>query len=214
MGQMVEKVAMQRGHQVVAKVKAGWRGEEIGAADVCVEFTSPESAMENIRKAAEQQKEIVVGTTGWRIDELREVVDKYDIGLLYGANFSLGIGLVNHFLQEMTKVMNGFEEYDVGGVEMHHAAKKDSPSGTAIEMEKIVKSNMERKQDFQFASVRCGSIPGTHSVFFDSPIDRITLTHEAKSREGFAKGALLAAEWLRGKKGVYTFNEFLEEVMS
>ena len=216
MGQMIEKGAIKRGHSVVARVSSpSWNQADLNDADLCMEFTNPESALSNIEKAASFNKSLVIGTTGWfdKVDELHELVEKYQIGALYGPNFSIGVGLMMNFVDYMSLVMNFFEEYDVGGIELHHAAKKDSPSGTAGELARIIANNIERKKEMAFSSVRCGSEPGTHSVFFDSPEDTITLTHAARSREGFAKGAVLAGEWLRGKKGVYTFTDCIDDIM-
>jgi 4-hydroxy-tetrahydrodipicolinate reductase len=113
-----------------------------------------------------------------------------------------------------SKVMNYFEQYEVAGMESHHRGKKDSPSGTALAMAKIVEDNMERVKKLPFSSLRCGSIPGTHTILFDSPSDTIMITHEARNREGFARGAVQAAEWLRGKQGFYSFVDYIQEIMT
>lgn len=144
-----------------------------------------------------------MGTTGWynRLKEMKAIVDEHQIGFLYSPNFSLGVHLFLQTVEEAAKRYLSHSEYCVGGIEMHHAEKEDAPSGTAKSiMEKIGKP-------CAFTSVRLGTIPGTHTVIFDSKADQITLQHEARTREGFALGAVKAAEWLHGKKGFYTLED-------
>lgn len=191
MGKLVSELALVQGHEIV---------EEIADAEVCIEFTAPQSAVGNIEKAAAQRVNLVVGTTGWydALPQVREIVEESGIGLLYGGNFSTGIFLFKQLVAQAVKLMEAFPEYEAAGFEIHHSEKLDAPSGTAKEIEGV-----------PFSSVRVGCVPGTHSVLFDSEADTIELTHRARSRRGYAFGALRAAEWIKGRKGLYTFEEMV-----
>lgn len=204
MGRMITKIAPLKGFSLV---------DQIEEADLCIEFTRPECALDNIKKCAELKKNVVVGTTGWyqHLDEVKRIVDEAGIGLLYGANFSVGIFLLKECLQRATQLVNRFEDYDISGIEYHHNEKLDQPSGTALELSQIVQSNVDHVDTLQFLSIRCGSIPGTHIVHFDSEEDGLEIKHQAKSRLGFAKGALLAARFIHGKTGLYTFEDCMRE---
>ena len=199
MGKMVEKMARERSHEVVAVVDSK-SAFDLNGADVCIDFSHPECVLENIHKSIEQKKNVVVGTTGWyeRLPEVEAMVKKHGVGLMYAPNFSIGVYLFGKILAEAAKRLS---KYDVAGIEMHHNKKVDAPSGTALHLAKIAGCD--------FASVRCGSIPGTHTIIFASPIDTITLTHEARNREGFAEGSVVAAEWLNNKTGLFTLEEML-----
>lgn len=210
MGQMIEKAALSRGHAIVARItSAQWDLEALEHADLCMDFTHAGCVLENVRRVAEMKKELVIGTTGWddQLELVRSIVKENHIGVLHSPNFSIGINLLLDILNHASKVINAFEEYDVAGIDYHHNEKKDRPSGTALKIAQTIEANMER--EVPFTSVRCGSIPGIHTVLFDSPHDTISITHEARSREGFANGAVQAAEWLHGKKGLYTFADCL-----
>jgi 4-hydroxy-tetrahydrodipicolinate reductase len=216
MGQMIEKTALGRGHSIVARITSNqWDMEALLNADICLEFTHPDCVLENIRKIAELKKEVIIGTTGWHdeMELVRSIVEEHQIGALYSPNFSIGVNLLLEILAHASKVMNAFEEYDVAGIDFHHNRKKDSPSGTSLEIARTIEENMERINKVPFSSIRCGSIPGTHTVLFDSLCDTISITHEARNREGFAQGAVQAAEWLRGRKGLYTFAECMQEII-
>lgn len=216
MGQMVEKAALSRGHSIVARMNSDqWDLDALQQADLCMEFTHPESVLNNIRRVAELKKELIIGTTGWhdKIEQVQSIVRENQMGALYSPNFSIGVNLLLEILTHASKIMNGFEEYDVAGIECHHNKKKDSPSGTALEIARTIEEQIERIDQVPFSALRCGSIPGTHTVLFDSPYDTISITHEARSREGFARGAVQAAEWLRGKKGLYTFADCMQEII-
>ncbi len=216
MGQMVEKVAISRGHSIVARLTStSWDPKALLEADICIEFTNPESVIKNIQKIAELKKNVIIGTTGWNknLESVQSIVKENKIGALYSPNFSIGINLFLEIVAQTSKIMNGFAEYDVAGIDYHHNQKKDSPSGTALQIEKAIKENMERIDQVPFSSIRCGSIPGTHTILFDSPCDTISITHEARNREGFAMGAVQAAEWLQGKPGLYTFADCMKEII-
>lgn len=193
MGKMVEKWALKRSHLISSAADA----------DICIDFTHPAAALPNIKKYAEMGKNLVVGTTGWydHLPEVEALVKKYQIGLLYAPNFSLGVNIFLQVVEEAAKRYLSYPDYKVAGVEWHHAEKKDAPSGTSLAIKKRIHAPCE------IASIRCGTIPGTHQVLFDSEADLITLTHEARSREGFALGAVVAAEWLSNKKGLFTFED-------
>lgn len=216
MGQMLEKAALDRGHCIVARINSSqWDRQAVLNADICLEFTHPECVLENISRIAELKKDVIIGTTGWQgqMQLVQSIVEEHQIGALYSANFSIGVNLLLEILAHASKTINAFAEYDVAGIDLHHNQKKDSPSGTAMEIARTIENNMERIDKVPFTSVRSGSIPGTHTVLFDSPCDTISITHEARNREGFAKGAIQAAEWLQGKKGLYTFADCMQEII-
>lgn len=216
MGQMIEKSALERGHAIVARIHSkAWDLAAVQQADVCIEFTHPAAAIENIKKLAGLKKDIVIGTTGWydQLDLVKSIVETAQIGALYSPNYSIGVNLMLNMVDHAAKLMNAFEEYDVAGIEAHHKQKIDSPSGTAMLLAKTVEANMERIGSMPISSIRCGSIPGTHQILFDAPCDMISITHTARSREGFASGALHAAEWLRGRKGLYTFAQCMQSII-
>lgn len=154
----------------------------------------------------------MIGTTGWEehFDAVQQYVKKYQIGLLYSPNFSMGVQLFFKIVAEAASLIGPFESYDVGLLEEHHKHKLDRPSGTAKRLAEILTDRLQRKEELSVASLRCGSIPGTHTVLFDSTVDTITLTHQAHNREGFAAGAVLAAEWLQGKQGFFTMDDMLK----
>lgn len=209
MGKMVERLALERGHKVVSIVSRDSSFLPLSHADVCIEFSNPECVIENLRKVAALGKNLVIGTTGWfdQLDKVREIVEESGIGFLYAPNFSVGMNLFLSVVNETVKIMKDFPQYDIAGVEEHHSQKKDAPSGTALQIADNVRRQLGHEIDF--TSLRYGSIPGTHSLHFDSPADTITLTHQARNREGFAEGAVIAAEWLQGKTGFFTFEEAL-----
>ena len=196
-------------------------------ADVAIDFTQPDTVVDTIRKVAAAKTNMVIATTGWydQLDEVRKIVEESGIGLIYSPNFSLGVNLFFEVVEEAAKRFGKLDIYDAFGYELHHNQKKDSPSGTAKTLSKILLENVEGKKkvveekldrkiapdEIHFASVRAGWIPGTHVVGFDSEADTIELKHTARSRRGFAQGALLAAEWVKGKKGFFTMQDFMKE---
>ena len=232
MGKMIEQLAPSYDFEVVAIIDLNSEktksGQNLEKADVCVEFTAPEAAFSNIRKLIGLKKNIVVGTTGWfdHLKEAEELVKLQQTGLVYGSNFSIGMNIFYRLTEEATKLMNSFQDYDVFGWESHHKLKKDSPSGTAKTLSNIVLKNTDQKEkaifdkldrqiennEFHFASLRSGSIPGTHLIGFDSEADTIELKHTARNRQGLAGGALLAARWICGKKGFYNFSDVFRDI--
>lgn len=215
MGAAVAALAPNRGFQVnlVLDEVSNRNFQAITAAnfagiDVAVDFTIPGAAIENIRRCAGLGIPLVVGTTGWydRLDEAREVVERAGSGLVYAANFSIGVALFYRAAKAVADVFERFPAYEPYILETHHRYKKDAPSGTAAELKRqIVKS-----REIPITSVRAGYFPGTHELGFDSEADTVVLRHTARGRQGFAEGALVAARWIAGKKGFHTFAEVLE----
>jgi len=213
MGKLIETVAAAKGHTVVGRVNQTNRmsKQTIGDADVCIDFSHPDSLVNNLQGCASLGKNVVIGTTGWDNNKqlVENIIREHNIGCIYAANFSIGVNLFMHIVANAAKLIDSFDDYDVAGIEYHHKHKVDSPSGTAKYLTEVLLKNAPRKKRCDFSSVRCGSIPGIHTIVFDSPADTITLTHEARSREGFAKGAVAAAEWIRGKRGLFTIEDLL-----
>ena len=223
MGREVERVALQAGDQIVSKFDLDPLPHARGLqkAEVCIEFSTPETVMENMKLAADSGVDIVVGTTGW-YDHLDEVRSWFTgSALVYAQNFSIGVNAFYRILERAAQLMESLPEYDVFVEEKHHRGKVDSPSGTALRIAEILLEKIERKTStvegtppgaiagdaLQISSVRSGTMAGTHIVGFDSEGDMIELRHTAKNRIGFAMGALRAARWVRGKKGVFTMDD-------
>lgn len=256
MGRLIEAQALNRNHCITGVVdplakerktlagapvfKTLSEGGNLGGADVAIEFTRPDTVVENIKALAEQKIPLLVGTTGWtdRLAEVTQLVETAGASLLWASNFSLGVNLFYRIAAFAAHLVDPFPEYDVGGWEAHHHQKVDSPSGTAKTLIDRILSSMERKktpvwetlnrapapEEIHYPSLRVGSMPGIHTVIFDSPADTIEITHTARSREGFASGALVAAEWLvacpgPGKPagtpqpGVFTLDYVLKDLL-
>lgn len=237
MGREIERVAKSKGINVVSVIdtndsNAGYKeinGESMQDVDVCIDFTAPNAVLGNIEKASRYKKNIVVGTTGWndKIGKVRNIVSKNKIGLVYASNFSIGVNLFYRMVEDAARLIDKIEDYDIYGCELHHSNKIDSPSGTARTIGEILIKNIRRKSrlafdringkigknELHFASIRAGSIPGTHIVGFDSSADTIELKHEARNREGFALGAIMAAKWINGKKGLHTIDDMMNDMM-
>ena len=232
MGKEVEIAAKEKGMKVVQVFTGGNNSSGPGinksslkGVDVCIDFSTPEAVIDNIQAAAECGKDIVVGTTGWydRLDQVRTLVKAKRIGLLYATNFSVGVNVFSQIVMDAAHLLEKYPGYDVGISEVHHRAKQDSPSGTALSLGEIVLHTLRRKselltetsherlkpQQLHISSARVGCVTGRHTVMFDSEWDTIELIHTAKSRRGYALGAVLAAEWLKGKKGVYTMRDVI-----
>lgn len=192
-----------------------------------IDFTSPKVVFDNIEKVSSLGKNMVVGTTGWyeNLKKAEEIVKEREVGFIYSPNFSIGANIYLRIVAEAAKLLSRFKNYDVYGFEIHHTGKKDSPSGTALRLAKEILKNFQTKRvvqverlnrqikadELHFASVRGGRNPGHHQVVFDSNADEITISHSAHNREGFARGAILAAEFIKDKKGFYTFDEVLNK---
>jgi 4-hydroxy-tetrahydrodipicolinate reductase len=213
MGKMVEQAAERRQIEVACIINTGGvRRGELADADVCIEFSQPDAALANIRLAASAHKPIVVGTTGWyeHLDEVRQLVQASDIGFIYGSNFSVGVNLMFKITEYAASLFKNFASYDPFIEEAHHKFKQDAPSGTAISLKQRVESEYNRQAPT--ASTRAGYIPGTHTVGFDSEVDTLTITHTARSRAGFAEGAIVAAQWISNRKGFYEFADIFQQL--
>jgi 4-hydroxy-tetrahydrodipicolinate reductase len=223
MGHEIEAVAREHGETIAATFDIGnpVDVESLAGVDVCIEFSTPDTVLQNIQVALKAKKDIVVGTTGWyeHLPEIRSAVK--DSGLLYSPNFSIGVNMTFRLAAAAAEMMNNAPGYDPFIHEWHHRQKADSPSGTALKLAEILLSKIERKTRIETArvdgkiapealhvsSTRVGTVPGTHIVGFESDSDSIEIKHVAKSRRGFALGAVRAAQWLRGRKGVYTMDD-------
>lgn len=225
MGKAIEQIAIERGHQISLRVDAGNAGygpEVLQNTDVAIEFSRPESATENIRKCFAANVPVVVGTTGW-YDEYEAITEQCKAeqkALLAATNFSVGVNLFFAINKHVAALMNGYSEYDVNMEEIHHTQKLDAPSGTGITLaegilemtdrkEKWVNEPARHESELALISKRIDAVPGTHTIRYQSEIDDIELTHTAHNRKGFATGAVLAAEWLAGKTGVYQMADVL-----
>jgi 4-hydroxy-tetrahydrodipicolinate reductase len=196
--------------------------------DVAIDFTHPSVIMNNIQTYCEKGVNVVVGTTGWtdQINNVQAMVEKANIGFLWASNFSIGVHLFWQMVERGAQLMNKFDDYDAFGHEYHHNQKADSPSGTARSTAEILINKLDRKttlvteelnrtikpQELHFSSTRGGNIPGTHSVFFDSLNDTIEIKHTARNRSGFASGSIQCAEWLKGKTGFFTIENYLKDL--
>ena len=217
MGRMIERLATERGHEMVLKLdefnNANFEGvneENFRDVDVAIDFSIPSAAVRNIERIAALGVNLVVGTTGWldRIDHVRKVVEQAGIGLVWSPNYSVGVNAFFRIVSEAAKLLSGAPEYEAWAWEIHHSAKKDAPSGTLLKIvDEMRKAGYDRRVDV--GSNRAGAIAGTHEIGFDCAADTITLRHTARSREGFAFGAVKAAEWIAGKKGFHEFGDIL-----
>lgn len=237
MGHEIEKAAKAKGINIKSIIDPNSSDaackeineESMHDVDVCIDFTTPAAVVDNIKKISKFKKNIVVGTTGWydSVNEAKDVVKKGDIGLICSPNFSIGVNIFFKIVENAAEIVNKIGDYDVFGYELHHNKKIDSPSGTAKTLGEILIKNIKRKNsllfdkidrkiepnELHFASVRAGFIPGTHVVGFDSSADTIELKHAARSREGFALGAVMAAQWINGKKGFYTIDDMMKSMI-
>ncbi len=224
MGKTIEKIAMNRGHEISARIDIDNQSElDDAEGDVVIEFSHPDSAFNNITKCLLRKLPVVSGTTGW-LDRRAEVVDlcsQVNGTFFYASNYSLGVNLFFKVNEYLAKMMNGFPEYEIAMDEIHHSEKKDAPSGTAISLAEGILKNVTRKkswvskkttkaEEIYIGSFRIDQVPGTHIVKYESPIDDIEIKHTAHSRDGFALGAVLVAEWAQNKKGVLSMDDFLK----
>ena len=217
MGRLLEQLAPEYGFAVALKLDefnnvegAGMTPENFRGVDVAVEFSAPEAVVGNLERLAGLGVNVVVGTTGWleQMERVRAVVERSGIGLVWSPNYAVGMNVFARLVEEAARLMAAEEDYGAWGWEIHHAAKKDAPSGTLLKLvETMRRAGYARVIDT--GSNRAGRHPGTHEIGFDSAADTITLRHTARSREGFARGALKAARWVIGKKGFFHFSEVL-----
>ena len=209
MGRLIDQLAPEYGFTVTARVDIG-RDESLAGADVAVEFSAPSAVIANVAKVAELHIPVVVGTTGWldRLPEVRAIVEKNDSALVWSPNFSVGMNVFTRLVAEAARLFKDQPEYGAWAWEIHHITKKDAPSGTLLKLvDQMKAAGFDRAIDA--SSSRAGAHPGTHEIGFDSAADTITLRHAARNREGFARGALKAAQWIIGRKGCYEFSHVL-----
>jgi 4-hydroxy-tetrahydrodipicolinate reductase len=217
-GSLAAKVARERKHHVqIADVEENNAGqaltpEKLNGVDAVIDFTTPDCVIANIEACTRAGKNMIVGTTGWysELDRVRQLVETRGTGFVFGANFSIGVNL----FFEIARASAAALRHDYSGqiFERHHALKKDAPSGTAIAIQKLIREANAASEDLEIVSFREGEVVGMHEVVFESPADRIYLCHDAKSRRGFAEGAVRAAEWIAGKKGFYDFKDVWRDV--
>lgn len=227
MGKTIERIAKERGHEIVSIIDIDnsndFESEAFKSADVAIEFTSPKVALNNYRKAFEARIPVVSGTTGWieALPELKKEITQNNYTLFWSSNFSLGVNIFMLLNKYLAQIMNRFPDYDVEMTEVHHTQKLDAPSGTAITLADDIIERIDRKSgwtithkgdadELLITSVREGQVPGIHTIKYESPVDTVTITHDAKSREGFALGAVLAAEFTKGKRGFLGMNDLLK----
>ena len=210
MGRMIESLAPEYGFTVHACVDLNDDFAKAAGADVAIEFTTPEAARGNIEKLTAMKLPVVVGTTGWlkEMDLVQAAAARHKIGIVWSPNFSVGVNVFERVVREAARLLASEPEYGAWAWEIHHDTKKDAPSGTMIKLVKEMKA-AGYPRNIDVSSNRAGRHPGTHEIGFDSAADTITLRHAARSREGFARGALKAAQWVVGKQGVFEFSDVL-----
>ena len=220
MGKEIEKIALQRGHEIVLKKSSTSSFEGLERADVAIDFSIPMSAVTNITACLNAGIPIVSGTTGWlaHYDEMTALCNEKKGAFIYGSNFSLGVNIFFELNEHLAKIMTKFNQYGVSMEEIHHTQKLDAPSGTAISLANgIIKATdyknwtleNPKSDEILIEAKRIENVPGTHSVFYNSEVDLIEIKHLAHNRAGFALGAVLAAEWILGKQGVFTMKDVL-----
>ncbi|MEO8074214.1 MAG: dihydrodipicolinate reductase C-terminal domain-containing protein [Acidobacteriota bacterium] len=220
MGKLIETLAENKNHEIAviiddsdANLSADGLSEKLKDVDVAIDFSVAEAVRRNVEACLAARIPLVEGTTGWNNEKenIKKLVEENDGAFVFGANFSIGVNLFYRIAGFASELFAKFEDYEAFIEEQHHSHKKDAPSGTALKLKEIVAGNMEK--DFSISSTRAGHIPGTHRVGFDGNADQILLEHFARSREGFASGAILAAEWILGKKGFYEFTDVMDEIL-
>lgn len=224
MGKTIEGIALNRGNEIAGRIDVGNNLEDFsGLVDVAIEFTQPEAAVKNLKTCFDKGIPVVCGTTGWgnHQAEVESYCQSKGGTLLYSSNFSLGVNIFFKLNEYLARIMQHYPQYEVSIDETHHTQKKDAPSGTAISLANGVLKNITRKNEWKLGktdnsnvlainSFRVDPAPGTHVVKYQSAIDDLEITHTAHSREGFALGAVVVAEWLAGKKGIFTMDDFLK----
>ena len=222
MGKVIERIALERGHEIVLRKSSSTSYAGLENADVAIDFSVPSSAVANISECLNNGIPVVSGTTGW-LEEYPNMValcEQKNGSFIYGSNFSLGVNLFFELNDYLAKMMSKFKNYSASMEEIHHTQKLDAPSGTAISLAKGIIENSDytnwtldanpKENEISIEALRIENVPGTHSVFYNSEVDTIEIKHTAHSRDGFALGSIIAAEWLVGKKGVFTMKDVLE----
>ena len=236
MGQKAKEYAISRGHEVNIIIDPihkdanfkNIKDVDLSNIDIIIDFSTKDAVMENVKTANNFKKDIIIGTTGWyeNLNEVEKIAKENNIGILWSANFSIGVNLYYRIIEKASELINKYDEYDIWGTELHHNNKSDSPSGTAKEISKILLENIKRKKkviydkldrrinpdEIHFSSTRGGPVNFSHTIGFDSSSDTVTINHSARDRGGYALGAIKCAEWLNGKKGLYNMNDFLNNI--
>ena len=224
MGKTIERIAVERGHEIVARIDIDNRKDLAELeADVAIEFSHPDAAFENIKGCLERNVPVVCGTTGWldRKAEIEKLTKDNNGAFFYASNYSLGVNIFFKVNEYLASLIRNFESYNVSVDEIHHTEKKDAPSGTAITLAEGIMKHLTRKKkwvnkdtsnlsELSIRSYRIDQVPGTHTVKYSSAVDDIEIKHTAHTREGFAQGAVMVAEWIKGKKGVLNMDDFLK----
>ena len=217
MGKMIETIAQKRGHEIVCIIDVDnqddFNTDAFRSADIAIEFTAPHVAYQNYVKAWNQGVKVVSGSTGWlkeHGDDVRKACTEEGKTLFWASNFSVGVAIFSAVNRYLAKIMNNFSDYSVQMTETHHIHKLDAPSGTAITLAEQIEAEVERVDKVNITSIREGEVPGIHSIVYDSPADSITITHDAHSREGFALGAVLAAEYTQTHDGLLTMTNLFD----
>ncbi|POR30605.1 4-hydroxy-tetrahydrodipicolinate reductase [Flavobacterium columnare] len=220
MGKVIEKIALERGHEIILKKSSQDSFEGLEKADVAIDFSIPTSAVTNITTCFEKNIPVISGTTGWleHYQKMADLCKQKEGAFIYGSNFSLGVNIFFELNSYLAKMMANLEQYKVSMEEIHHTQKLDAPSGTAITLAEGIIQNSKYQnwtmetpsnEQIHIEAKRIENIPGTHSIFYDSQVDQIEIKHTAHNREGFALGSVIAAEWIIGKKGVFTMKDVL-----
>ena len=221
MGKIIEKLAVKKGHTIVSRINQYSSKEEILKADIAIEFSTPQAAVSNIKFCLENDIPIVSGTTGWlaHYDKMIKLCENRNGSFIYASNFSIGVNLFFSINEYVSNLMEPWKDYQVSIEEVHHNQKLDIPSGTAVTLAEEIIRNSDKKnwelngtevENINITAKRINDIKGTHIINYDSNIDTILIKHEAHSRDGFALGAILAAEWLVDKKGIFTMKDVLQ----
>ncbi|MBQ8387212.1 MAG: 4-hydroxy-tetrahydrodipicolinate reductase [Paludibacteraceae bacterium] len=209
MGHMIESIALERGHEIVCIIDQNnlcdFESEVFASADVAIEFTTPQTAEQNIRRAWSAGVPVVCGTTGWDVEAIKQ--EAQEAGLMWSSNYSIGVNILFALNRQLAKLMVAYPDYRPHMTEVHHIHKLDAPSGTAKTLQEAI--GEERLPIADVESIREGEVPGIHTVVWDSEVDTISISHSAKSRKGFALGAVIAAEWMKGKTGWHDFSEII-----
>ncbi|AYN68491.1 4-hydroxy-tetrahydrodipicolinate reductase [Euzebyella marina] len=220
MGKMIEQIALDRNHKIVAKIDVDTQDIDYSKMDVAIDFSMPNAAFENITKCFENGVPVISGTTGWldKFEEAKAICTEKQSAFIYASNFSLGVNIFFELNEYLAKMMSTLEQYQVSMEEIHHTQKLDAPSGTAITLAEGVIKNSNYKgwkldesdeSEIAIKAKRIGNTPGTHTVDYTSSVDSIEIKHTAHNREGFALGAVIAAEWIIGKEGIFTMKDVL-----
>ena len=220
MGKVIEKIALERGHEIVLRKSSSANFDGLLKADIAIDFSVPTSAVNHISECLNQNIPVISGTTGWleNYTEMVHLCQEKNGSFIYASNFSLGVNIFFELNSYLAKMMKNLSDYKISMEEIHHTQKLDAPSGTAISLANGIIENTDYvnwtletpiENEIYIDAKRIESIPGTHAVFYDSKVDQIEIKHTAHSREGFALGSVIAAEWLVGKKGVFTMKDVL-----